>query len=181
MSRKTAHWLLVLSVAFNIGLVGSWAGRAAIEHWRNERSRTERVWCPLHRNLGVSEEQWAAMEPELLEFRRSSQALCSEIRRRQAELIDMIAEGDPDPGTLAARQKEILGRQQQLQMLIIKHLLAEKEVLSPEQQSALFSLMRRRCGCAGAGSDCEGCGIGDEMLRRTASTGGGGNDNSEGL
>jgi len=181
MSRKTIHWLLVLSVAFNIGLVGRWAGRAAIEHWRNERNRAERVWCPLHRNLGVSEKQWAAMEPELLEFRRSSQAFCSEIRRRQAELIDMIAEGDPHPDTLAARQKEILDRQQQLQMLIIEHLLAEKEVLSPEQQSALFSLMRRRCGCAGAGPDCEGCGIGNGMLHRTASTGSGGNDNSDGL
>lgn len=181
MSRKSTQWLLILSVAFNIGLVGSWAGRAAVEHWRSERSRTQRVWCPLHRDLGLSDEQWEMVEPKLQEFRTTSQALCRDIRRRQAELIDMIAAGRPHPDTLAARQEEILSRQRRLQGLIIEHLLAEKEVLSVEQQSALFDLMRRRCGCTGGGPECEGCETGNEVTRRAASSSADGDNNSDGI
>jgi uncharacterized membrane protein len=179
VSGKTTHWLLVLSVAFNIGLVGSWAGGAMFKYWRSERNQAQRIWCPLHRDLRVSEEQWATMEPGLLEFRRSSQALCREIRRGQAEIIDMIAAGDRD--ALAAQQEEIFSRQQKLQGLIIEHLLAEKEVLSAEQQSALFDLMRRRWGCAGAGPECEGCETGNEMLRHTECPGVDEDNNSDGI
>jgi Spy/CpxP family protein refolding chaperone len=38
-----------------------------------------------------------------------------------------------------------------MQELVINHILAEKELLTPEQRKELFDLLRQRSGCGGRG------------------------------
>jgi len=154
MWKKIAPLLMVLSVALNVAVVGVWAAHAIRGHWITSdqcgrRDGPEGVWCPLHRRLNVTDEQWRRLEPRMVQFRRDSQALCQEVTRKRGELIDLVASPQGDRQAVAAKQEEILAGQRQVQRLVIEHLLAEKDILSPQQQKELFDLLRRRSGCAG--------------------------------
>lgn len=151
MWKKIAPLLIVLSVALNVAFVGVWVVHAARAHWLAEGFRNGEVWCPLHRRLNVTDEQWQQIEPRLTEFRHQSQAICADMNRLRTELIDLIAGDEPDPGAIAAKQEQIRAGQQRMQELVVEHLLAEKAVLTPEQQKELFDLVRKRTACHGPG------------------------------
>ncbi len=147
MWKKIAPLLVVLSVALNIAFISVWAVHAARTHWPTDAAGDSEMWCPLHRRLNVTDEQWQRIEPRITEFRARSQTICAELNRLRTELIDLIASDDPDRQAIAAKQEEILAGQRKMQQLVIEHLLAEKEALTPQQQEELFNLFRRRSGC----------------------------------
>jgi len=153
MVRKYAFLLIVLSVALNIGFAGVWATQTVAGHWSawercGHGNCSGAVWCPLHRKLAVTDEQWQRVEPRLAQFRQASQAVCQETQRKRAELIDLVAAGT-DRTQIAAKQEEILAGQRRMQGFVIEQLLAEKEVLTVEQQKELFDMIRRQSGCMG--------------------------------
>jgi Spy/CpxP family protein refolding chaperone len=151
MWKKIAPLLIVLSVALNIAFIGVWAVHTARRHWLVDGTGGSEMWCPLHRRLNVTDEQWKQIEPRIAEFRRRSQAICAEMNRSRTELIDLIAADEPDRQVIAAKQEQIRAGQQRMQQLVIEHLLAEKEVLTAEQQRELFDLIRQRSACHGPG------------------------------
>ncbi len=151
MWKRIAPLLIVLSVALNAAFIGVWAVHAARAHWLVDEPHAGEAWCPLHRRLNVTDEQWRQIEPRIAEFRRRSQAICAEMNRLRAELIDLIAADDPDRQAIAAKQEQIRAGQRQMQELVVEHLLAEKDVLTPEQQTELFGLIRERSPCRGPG------------------------------
>lgn len=167
--RKIAPLLVVLSVAVNVAFVGVWAASAvnvptAPPADRSGCQECEGVWCPLHKRLGVTPEQWRQLEPQLNEFRRASQAVCEEVNRKRKEMIDLIAAPEPDRQAIEAKQEEILAGQRKMQTLVINRFIAEKRILDPEQQKELFALLRERGRCRGhgpgmgpAGQGIEGC------------------------
>jgi len=153
MVRKYASLLIVLSVALNVGFAGVWAAQMVAGHWPawegyGHRDGSGAVWCPLHRKLDVTDEQWRRLEPRLAQFRQASQTVCQETQRKRAELIDLVAAG-MGRTEIAAKQEEILAGQRQMQGPVIEQLLAEKEVLTVEQQKELFDMIRRHSGCIG--------------------------------
>jgi len=89
------------------------------------------------------------LEPRLTQFRQASQAICQETQRKRAELIDLVASTGTDRTEIAAKQEEILAGQRRMQGLVIEQLLAEREVLTVEQQKELFDMIRRHSGCMG--------------------------------
>ena len=152
MWKKIAPLLIVLSVGLNVAFVGVWAVRA-VGRLRPTGHADDhgKIWCPLHRRLNVTEEQWRQIEPRLAAFRRDSQSRRQKISRLRGEMIDLIAADEPDRPAIAAKQEEIRAGQRQMQQLVIEHLLAEKQVLTAEQEKELFDLLRRRSACPGPG------------------------------
>jgi len=153
MWKRIRPLLILLSVALNVAFVVFWAAHALPTHLRGLRDprHGEGVWCPLHRRLGVTEAQWREIEPRLVEFQNSAQALSGALIRARAEMIDLIAAPNPDPEAIHAKQGEILAGQKRMQELVINHLLNEKKFLTQEQQEQLFQMMRQQSGCAGHG------------------------------
>lgn len=149
MWKKIAPLVVVFSVALNIAFIGTWVARAARIQRETKEAYSGQVWCPLHRRLGVSPEQWRRIEPQLDAFRRESQAVSAEMNRLRGELIDLIAGEQPDREAIEAKQEEIRARQRRMQKLVIEHLLTEKETLTAEQQRELFDMIRQRSGCQG--------------------------------
>jgi len=175
MWKKTAPLLVILSVAFNLAFIGVWGAHVIREHahhgtWFTDR-HSDGIWCPLHRQLGASDQQWKQIEPKVSEFRKSSQTVCQEVARKRGEMIDLIAASQPDRQAIAAKQEEILAGQRRMQELVIDQLLAEKQVLTPQQQQELFDMLRTRGGCAGHGPMMMGLGdSGDASSRPFTST-----------
>ena len=173
MWKKIKPLLIVLSVGVNVAFVVAWAahalpartGRLSGGQRGNGRGG---IWCPLHRQLGTSEKQWEEIEPRLKEFQERSQETCRQVNQLRSDLIDLVAAAEPDRAAIEAKQKEILAGQEKMQALVIEHLLAERQSLTPEQQKQLFEMIRRRAGCAGHGplmgpGQGEGCGMGNAL------------------
>jgi Spy/CpxP family protein refolding chaperone len=157
MVRKSAFLLMGLSVALNLGFAGVWAAQTvrsdAVRRFfqcpgGHAAGGSGTVWCPLHRELGVTNEQWQRLEPRLAQFHQTAQAVCRQTQAKRAELVDLIAAGT-DRTAIAARQEEILAGQRRMQELVIEQLRAEKEVLTAEQQRKLFDMIRAHSGCTG--------------------------------
>src|SRR5205085_10706498 len=97
--------------------------------------------------IGVSAEQIADIKPGLTRFRESSREQRKQINRLRRELIDLLATDEPAREAIAAKEKEILEGHRKMQELVVKQLLTEKSVLTPEQRKAFFDLIRSHCGC----------------------------------
>ena len=160
MSKSIKSLLILLSVALNVAFVGVWLVHASAAHAVSdvtpcgkpcEASCTpgdsQTVWCPLHRELDVSAEQWKELEPRLREFRAGADAICDQNRRQRTALLEMLFEPEPDMNIIQAKQDEILDAQRQMQALVIKQLSEEKKILTPKQRQHLLDLLRSRSDC----------------------------------
>ena len=148
---------MIFSVALNTAFGAMWAIHRLPSHLvcigrKRDAHAKSCVSCPLHRELGTSEKQWQEIEPRLIKFKTDSQAICREISQLRKELIDLIAAPQTDLEAIRAKQDEILAGQRRMQELLISHLLAEKNVLTPKQQETLFGMIRKQGDCVGSSS-----------------------------
>ena len=148
MWNKARLYVIVASVALNVAFVAMWIAYAGTSQAHPEetgqRETQHTIWCPLHRELGVTEEQWAQIEPRLREFQAAVGELCQDVNAKRSEVIDLIADREPDRATIRATQDEILATKRNIQDLVADHLIAEKEILAPRQQQQLFEMLRNR-------------------------------------
>ncbi len=156
MWKQIKPAFMLLSMALNLAFVGVWVASAAVSQVESREERcapgdSASVWCPLHRQLKVSADQWEQIEPRLRAFRASA----DEISRQNSELrrgiVDQLATPHPDLDIIQAKQGDILAGQRRMQGLVIDQLMTEKKVLTAEQQQRLFEMLRRGMGCDGAG------------------------------
>ena len=132
-------------------------GANAANVWRSQCDpcvdEESAVGCPLFRQIGVNAEQWNQLEPLLVAFRQASQTILVDVDRKRAEMYALLAAPNVDRRAIAAKQGEILAGQRRMQDLFIEQLLAEKRLLSAEQQEAYFDLLSRRSGATRPRSD----------------------------
>ena len=158
MWRRIRLLAIILSVSLNIAFVAVWAMRAVpiLSKSCNPavcmKDNTGKIWCPLHRALGTTEEQWRTLEPIQSWYRAESQSVCRDVNRLRAEMIDLLAMPDANRDSIRLKQDQIIDAQRKMQDLTIEHLLSEKQVLSAAQRDTLFSRMKRGDGCAANGS-----------------------------
>ena len=152
MWKITRPYLIVASVALNVAFVAMWFAHATPSQARPEETGQDAarhtIWCPLHRELGVTEKQWGQIEPRLREFQAAVEELRQQTSAMRSEVIDLIAAGKPDAKAIRAKQDEILATKRSIQGLVVEHLLAERQILTPEQQQQLFEMLRNCTGCA---------------------------------
>ena len=152
MWKQTKPALVLLSIALNVAFAGVWLAYAAVSRVESQEKRCElgdsaSVWCPLHRQLNVSADQWKEIEPRLRAFRASADEICRQISELRMAIIDQLAAPNPDLDAIKAKQGEILAGQRKMQGLVIDQLMTEKKVLTAEQQQRLFEMLRSGTGC----------------------------------
>jgi Spy/CpxP family protein refolding chaperone len=158
MWRRIRILAIILSVSLNVAFVVVWATRAVSTHSKScdpamcMNDSTGKIWCPLHRALGTTDEEWRTLEPMQRQYRAESQAVCREVSGLRAEMIDLLAKPDANRDSIRVKQDQIIDAQRKMQDLTIEHLLSEKQVLSAAQQAKLFSMMKRGDGCAAQGT-----------------------------
>ena len=152
MGNKTKTCLIVASLALNVAFIATWISHASPSHTRPEETvspETEHtVWCPLHRELDVTDEQWTLIEPRLRQFQSNVGELSQRTSGMRTQVIEMIAAEEPDREAIRAKQDEILATKRRIQDLVAEHLLDEKQDLSAEQQTKLFEMLRSRTSSA---------------------------------
>lgn len=159
MWKTFKPYVLVTSAALNVAFVAIWLVHAAAPGRSvSAPPDDEAIWCPLHRRLNVSPQQWAVIEPRLKAFQASVGQLCGQVDAMRMEVIDMLAGPAPDVQAIRAKQDEILATRRTIQAMVVDHLLAEKSTLTPDQQTTFFELLRQRAGCGGKSPPMSGGG-----------------------
>jgi len=147
MWKQIKRALVLLSIALNVAFAGVWLAYAAGSRTPSQEQRCQpgdssTVWCPLHRQLNVSADQWKKIEPHLRSFRASADAICRQTGELRRGIIDQLAAEHPDLDAIEAKQAHILEGQRKMQGLVIDQLITEKQVLTAQQQQRLFEMLR---------------------------------------
>jgi len=156
MWQKARKLLMILSVSLNIAFLSVWLVHAVPTLFDRPQTSKETepndlIWSPLHRELGLKEEQWKQIEPHLTEFKKSVQEQCQKISALRMEMMDLLASPHVELEAVQAKQEEIVEAQRRMKTLVIEHLLTEKKMLTPQQQDKLFDMIRAQSQCSGRG------------------------------
>jgi len=101
---------------------------------------------PLFFQLDLASDQLARFKEIRATFRGRLQALGQEIKGKQIELISLLETSDPDQKEIQGKQKEIQRLQGEVQAAVIRHFLQMSALLTPEQRSRFFQLIKERIG-----------------------------------
>lgn len=141
--------LFALSVGLNLAFIAMWLVHSlSAPGDAGSLSRPEidaAVPSVLHREIGVTEEQWRKIEPLVLDFRKTSSIQRQKISALRGQLMDLLTIPEVDEAAIREKQEEILAGQRRMQNLVIDHLLKEKELLSPEQGKKLMQSLCEQC------------------------------------
>lgn len=134
--------IFLFSIILNIVFVGTYA---AYKFQINTGERKDdNLTKPLFLELDLSPEQLTSFKSERDTFHPQLQALEQEITKNQIELIEILSGDAPDQQTIAIKQNAIQKLQAAAQDRVIVHIRQASAILSPEQRSRFFHLIRKR-------------------------------------
>jgi Spy/CpxP family protein refolding chaperone len=97
----------------------------------------------LYQHLGLSNEQLMRMAPLAENFHGRLEKLAGSMEGKKEDLVDLLSRKDVDPEKIAGLRREMAGIQDEIQKVVIEHIMEMKKVLNTEQQRHFFDLMRR--------------------------------------
>jgi Spy/CpxP family protein refolding chaperone len=99
---------------------------------------------PLYHQLDLTPDQLTRFKAERDVFHNQLRELGHRIKIKQVELIDRLAATTPDRQAIEGKQQEIRSLQSEVQDRVVLHFLKESEVLTPEQRTRFFQLVKAR-------------------------------------
>jgi hypothetical protein len=169
-SKVPVGILLAGSLVFNAVFIGAWIAHALPRHLsaQGQRGPEEACHrqCAMQKTLLMSDSQWTMLKPGVESLRGKSAALCHEIARNRAALVDELEKAVPDSAAVALCTERILAGQREMQALITGHILEEKKMLTQDQSKRYFTKLRGSMSCAGfsGSTDMAACGRGNEII-----------------
>jgi len=103
----------------------------------------------LFEELSLKPDQLAAMKSKAIPFRAEIDRRRQEIEVSRKELVTLMRDQKPDKKTIDATIKEISGKQEEMQRMIVDHMLEIKSSLDEGQQRKFFDLIERNMAGSG--------------------------------
>jgi Spy/CpxP family protein refolding chaperone len=100
--------------------------------------------APLYLQLDLTPDQLTRFEEERDRFHARLRELGQQIKIKQVELIDHLASTPPDRQAIDGKQQEIRRLQAEIQDRVVLHFLQESRLLTPEQRTRFFHLVKTR-------------------------------------
>lgn len=153
MKIKILVIALILSMGINVGVVIT-----LVQHWRYRKRLEERLplkspsWyhSPMRRMLGLSKEQFDAIEKTREEMHSKIMPKREKLRRKRRELMDLLREPEPQKERLDSLLHEVAELQTEIELFIFEDILKMKEILTPEQEERFFELFNKRLKSGGS-------------------------------
>jgi Spy/CpxP family protein refolding chaperone len=133
---------MIFSVILNIVFVATYIAYRVPLSTSGERQQDS--MGPLFVELDLTARQLEQFQAERSKFHARLQELGEEVKNKQIELIDLLAIVPPDQRVIEAKQGEIRNLQTAVQDSVIRHVLHVSTVLTPEQRSHFFQLIKVR-------------------------------------
>ncbi len=142
MNRTALKWLLAVSLSLNAGIVATVAADRLGALPRTAAPQSEHVSLPDY--LALSAEQrrrWDEMERGFL---TDLAANWRDIKAHRETLVRQALSAAPERIVLDAEQARIAALQDSQQRRVMRQLLAERDVLNPQQREKLMALLLSR-------------------------------------
>ena len=97
----------------------------------------------LFEELSLQPEQLTAMKNKAIPFRAEIDRRRMAIDARKKELVTLMRDQNPNKKAIDATIKEISGKQEEMQRMIVGHMLEIKSSLNEGQQRKFFDLIER--------------------------------------
>ncbi len=101
----------------------------------------------LCQELSLNQDQVEKVKSIRRDFSAQASAIIEPLQKKRAELVTLLAREKPDLNQIDATASAIDSLQSELHRQVIKYLLEEKAVFSPEQQKKFFSMIHERLNC----------------------------------
>ncbi len=142
-------WLLIISLAFNLGFGATYGARTysgrgsdPVVDEGHRPDRRPRIKMP--RELQLTDEQ----KEELADIQTDLLINVDEgrggMRQAQRELIELLSQPEPDREAISQQLDRISEIQRRVQQHVVDRLLAEKQLMRPEQLEAFNKVIRSR-------------------------------------
>jgi Spy/CpxP family protein refolding chaperone len=149
MKIKLFIFIMVLSLAINAAVLGA----VGYHYYRSNFLISPQLSsqpCPvsphdqyLYQHLGLSNEQLTRMAPLAQKFHSRLEKLAASMEGKKEYLVDLLSQKDVDPEKIAGLRREMAGIQDEIQKVVIEHIMKMKKILNYEQQQRFFDLMRQ--------------------------------------
>lgn len=153
MGKKIFILVFIVSLSLNAGFAVTWLGYQ-FAGWSSKQNTflcqpdaEKEIWCPLHRKLDVTKQQWKKLEPHLKRFQREVSKLAAKIQKDRNKMIDLLAAEQTDKQAIQQQQERILSDHRRMQDLVLGHIMTEKSVLDAGQQKEFFAILRNNVQC----------------------------------
>jgi ferredoxin len=160
MSRDGLKIALVLSLAFNVAVIGAFVygliggpvpERFARQHVSGPRDAFGGRGARLARQIGVPHERAMHFSRIMADSAEGMQDLRESLQRTRGELVELIGASEPDETAIMAKVDEISAMQGQLERKLIHRVLGASSTLRPNERERLMRMIRVRCGGCDSG------------------------------
>jgi Spy/CpxP family protein refolding chaperone len=153
MKNNLFKYILVLSLLLNFSLLGA----AGYTYYRQNRHRPPRfgygaparipAGCTsmqpyLFEALSLKPEQRKLFGEKAPLFHEALDKKREEVDRLRRSLFDLMSADHPDSKVIEAKTAEINGVQEDMQKLVVSHMLQFKSMLDKDQQKKFFALIQ---------------------------------------
>jgi Spy/CpxP family protein refolding chaperone len=154
--RNWLWTLLVASLAFNVGF-GATFGVRTYRHYCCGGG-VGGAECAVRQDvlaqLDLTPEQQQGMTAARDRMLNQVDELRQQLTAEREKLVDLLTAADSDRVAIAAQLDKITAVQRQIQERVVTHVLEEKTLLTPDQQTKFNEIIRRRvCPLGGPGPE----------------------------
>ena len=142
MKKNIKLLAIIFSVVLNIVFIGLCFYHQSHLFYLKDRSANPNHL--LYEELDLTRAQRDRFASARGSFHAFIRAQGRKIKISRLDLIDLLDSPNPDRSAIDAKQHEIQTLQQQMQIQVIDHLLAESGMLRPEQRQKFFALIKGR-------------------------------------
>jgi len=141
MSKNLSRLAILFSFLLNIAFLGTYLYRE-VPRWAG-KAQPQGVPLP-YQAVQFTEAQQKKFDPIREKFHARVKEIGSEIKREQLQLVEQVAQPEPDMGAIRATQERIRGLQRTMQDVVIGHLVESSSIFTAEQRAQYFGVLRER-------------------------------------
>jgi Spy/CpxP family protein refolding chaperone len=158
MSKRTLKAVLVISLAFNLGVVATVAVGYVVRESASESRSVEDGKIPIDDHgreiskcIGLTGKQAKCFEDVMAGTNEDAAGIKAELEKERDDLFHLLQAAEPDKDAIMTKVDSISVLQGNLEKLLVKRLLDSRAVLEPEEDERLMYLIRcsMRPGCVG--------------------------------
>ncbi len=140
------NWRMFLAMLLVTALAGGLAGWAGVEYGLHRATGQDDLDTVLHRDLNLTSDQETQIGQLESTFAKDRSAYQTEMRAANKELARALTEAKPDSAEIERAVHRFHTAMAALQVRTVKHVLAMRSVLTPEQAKLFDSSVDKTLG-----------------------------------
>jgi Spy/CpxP family protein refolding chaperone len=140
------HWRMFLAMLLVTALAGGLAGWAGVEYGLHRTAMQDDLDTVLHRDLNLSADQESQIAKLESTFAKDRSAYQTEMRAANKDLSRALTEANPNQPEIERAIHRFHTAMAALQMRTVKHVLAMRAVLTPDQAKIFDTTVDKTLG-----------------------------------